>query len=464
MTAVMIGVFFLLMLLGVPLFIALLGTAAAGIAVIGDYSLLFKIPQQFFGGMDGFTLMAIPLFIFTGSLMNISGLTDRLVRFTQTLVGRLRGGLGYVNVLASILFAGVNASAAADTSALGSVLIPAMEKDGFDRPYAAGLTAGSSLIGPIIPPSIFMILYANMTNTSVGGLFAAGIVPGLLLGAAFFVLNFLYSRKHEFPVRGGDEAHSEKPNSAELVRSAQEKTEHSRKTYSNRKTVRGRKPDPREILWSFLHALPALAAPLIIIGGILFGVFTPTESGAAAVVFILLVGFFHTRRLSLRNVWTAILESGRLTASIFLIIGAAAAVAWVLTYQRVPAMAASLITGTAETPLAVLLLLSGIIFIFGMFMEEIASLVLLTPIFAPLALQAGIDPYHFGIIMVLNITIALITPPMGGCLFIVSAVGKVELDALFRKIWPFVLTALIALGLIILIPPLTTLLPSILGF
>jgi len=427
MTGLMIACFFFLMLIGTPLFAALLASAAAGLVAAGEFSLLTQIPQQFFGGMSGFTLMAVPLFVFAGSLMNQSGLTDRLVRFTRTLVGHFRGGLGHVNILASILFAGVNGSAAADTSALGSVLIPAMAEEGYDRSYAAGLTAGSSLIGPIIPPSIFMILYGNMTNTSVGGLFAAGIIPGIVLGAAFMMLNGIRSRMDGVP------------------------KQHKRAGL-------------REMLRALRFSLPALAAPLIILGGIVFGVFTPTESGAAASAFILAAGFWSTRELTLRKVWTSVLESARLTSTIFLIIGAAAAVGWVLTYQRVPAQFAELVSGLLSQPLLVLLVLSGITFVFGMFMEEIASLVLLTPIFAPAALEAGIDPYHFGIIMVLNITIALITPPMGGCLFIASAVGKVELSALFRNIWPFVVTALCVLLVIIAVPGVTTALPRLFGF
>lgn len=427
MTLTMILVFFFQMLIGVPLFVALLVAGLVGFLIMGDLSMLSKIPQQFFGGMDTFSLMAIPFFIYAGALMNISGLTDRLLKFTQSLVGHFKGGLGYVNILASILFAGVNGSAAADTSALGSVLIPAMAKEGYPKPYAAGLTAGSSLIGPIIPPSIFMILYANMTNTSVGGLFIAGILPGLLLGIAFMVMNYYFSQTHEVPVRS---------KAANL----------------------------REILSVFVYALPALIAPLIIIGGIVFGVFTPTESGAIAVAYILIVGVVVTKQLNLKNIWDATCESVRLTSSIFLIIGAAIVIGWLLTFERVPAKFAEFVTSVVDKPLGILFLLSGIIFIIGMFMEEVASLVLLTPIFAPLALNAGVNPFHFGIVMVLNITIALITPPMGACVFIASAVGKVDLGALFKSIWPFVAVAVLVLVIIILVPPITTFLPMLFQF
>jgi TRAP-type transport system large permease protein len=426
MTIVMLMTFFLLMVIGTPLFAAMLAVALVGFAWIGDLNLFRLMVQQFFGGLDSFSLMAIPLFVFAGSLMNVSGLTDRLLKITGALVGHLRGGLGYVNVLASILFAGINGSAAADTSALGSVLIPAMEKEGYSKPYAAGLTAGSSLIGPIIPPSIFMILYANMTNTSIGGLFIAGIVPGLILGIAFMVMNYWYSVYHKFPKR------DHRANWAEIAVAT----------------------------W---QALPALIAPFVIIGGIVFGVFTPTESGAIAVAYIIVVGVLLTRKLTKRALWKATKEAARLTSAIFMIIGAAAIIGWLLSYARVPEQFSRLVIGTTNNPLVVMAILSAIIFVTGMFMEEVATLVLLTPIFTPLALAAGIDPLHFGIVMTLNITIALITPPMGACVYIASAVGKVDLGDLFKSIWPFVGVAVFALIIIALFPPLTTFLPSVFG-
>ena len=219
-----------------------------------------------------------------------------------------------------------------------------------------------------------------------------------------------------------------------------------------------------EILTAFLYALPALIAPLIIIGGIVFGVFTPTESGAIAVAYILIVGFFFSKKLNLKNVWAATCESARLTSSIFLIIGAATVVGWLLTFERIPMKFGLFVSSVVDSPLAILLVLSALTFIIGMFMEEVASLVLLTPIFAPLALQVGIDPFHFGIVMVLNITIALITPPMGACVFIASAVGKVDLGDLFKHIWPFVAVALAVQVLIILFPFFTTALPNLLIF
>ncbi len=426
MTILMILAFFVQMIIGVPLFIALLVTACIGFIWIGDPGLFRLMVQQFFGGLDIFSLMAIPFFIFAGVLMNASGLTDRLLLVSRALVGHFKGGLGYVNVVASIIFAGVNGSAAADTSALGGILIPAMGKEGYPRAYAAGLTAGSSLIGPIIPPSIFMILYGTMTNTSIGGLFVAGIIPGLILGLAFMAMNAYYAVRRGFPQM--QEAFS----LSDLIRAG-------------------------------TQGLVALIAPLIIIGGIVLGVMTPTESGAVAVLYVALAGFLWTRELKLRKFWTAVTETCRLTSVIFLIIGAAAIIGWLLSYQRVPQRFAQAVLHFSHSQVLVMIVLSLITFVIGMFMEEVATLVLLTPVFTPIATAAGIDPLHFGIVIILNITIALITPPMGACVYIASAVGQVPLGDLFKNIWPFVLVAMgVVLGIIVF-PPLTVMLPRLFG-
>lgn len=426
MTALMLIIFLLLLLIGIPIFIALLIASFAGILYLGDLSLLRVIPQQFFGGMDVFTLLAIPLFILTGNLMNRSALTDKLLDFCRVLVGHLRGGLGHVNVVASIVFAGINGSAAADASAIGSVLIPAMAKEGYDRSYAAGITAGSSLIGPIIPPSIFMVLYGAMTNQPIGALFAGGVIPGLLLGVAFMIMNHYYSVKYDYPV-------------------------------SNRRA------SLKEITETTRHSIVALIAPIIIIGGILLGIVTPTEAGALAVFYVAIVGFFITKKLTVKLFIEAILETVRGTSVIFVIMGGAAALCWLLKWEQVPQKVAMMLVNVSNNPTVLMLILSAIIFVIGMFMEEVAALILLTPVVAPVAMMAGINPIHFGIVMTLNITIALITPPMGACVHIVSAVGKVPLEKMFKDIWPFVGVSMIVLLLVILFPPLVTFLPGILN-
>lgn len=417
------------MLIGVPLYAALLMTGLMGILGTPDpLGLLRVIPQQFYGGMNGFTLMAMPFFILTGILMNRSGLTDRLLDFSRLIVGSVRGGLGYVNVVGSIVFAGVNGSAAADSSALGSILIPAMEKEGFPRAYAAGLTAGSSLIGPIIPPSVFMIIYASLTNTSIGGLFAAGVFPGFVLGAAFMLMNWYYSRKYNVPVMDTTEV--------------------------------------RRAKWRILRrSVLALVAPVIIIGGIVLGIVTPTESGALACLYCIAVGFLITRQLTLKGLGLSLYEAVRSSSAIFLIMGAASVVGWYLKYERVTKMFSDFIIGAGllAHPWLLLIVLSAIVFVVGMFMEEVAVLTLLTPIFAPLAIQAGVDPFHFGVVMTLNVTIALITPPVGACNYIVAAIGKIPIGELFRKIWPFILVALFVQFIVISFPALTTSIPRLIG-
>lgn len=425
MTLAMFASFIIHVLLGLPLFIALLVTAVVGFMFIDPAMIGRMVPQQFFGGINVFSLMAIPLFILAGNLMNSAGLTQQLMTLARVLVGHLRGGLGYVNVVSSVFFAGVNGSAVADTSALGSLLVPAMKKEGYSTAYAAGLTAGSSLIGPIIPPSIFMILYASLTNTSVGDLFLAGVIPGLLLGLAFMIMNWFYARKAQLPVSG-------------------------------------QRPSAALFLQALLGALPALLAPFIIVGGIVFGVVTPTESGALTVAYVALVGLLG-RQLSWSRFWSALVETARLTSAIFLIMAASAVISWLLSYAQVPKAFVVLFDPILEHPVLVLLLLSLITFVTGMFMEEVSALMLLTPIFMPVAMAAGVDPVHLGIVITLNITIALITPPMGACVFVAAAVSKLEITEMFKSIWPFVAVALLVLLILVLFPSLVLWLPTLLG-
>ena len=420
--------FILQMLIGVPLYASLLMTSLLGLLGTGNFTLLRAIPQQFYGGMDSFTLMAMPFFILTGNLMNRSGLTDRLIDFSRLIVGRVRGGLGYVNVVGSVVFAGVNGSAAADASALGSILIPAMVKEGFPAAYSAGITAATSMIGPIIPPSIFMIIYASLTNTSIGGLFAAGLIPGLVLGLAYMIMNWFYSRKYNVPVTDIKEVYKAK--------------------------------------WIILRrSVMALIAPLIIMGGIIFGIVTPTESGALACLYCIFAGFFVTRELTIKTLCLALYETIRSTAAVFLIMGAASVVGWYLKYERVTQAFSSLIinSGLMTHPFLLMLVLSAIVFVIGMFMEEVAVLTLLTPVFYPIAMRAGINPFQFGVVMTLNVTIALITPPVGACNYIVAALGHVPIGELFREIWPFIMVALSVLMIIISFPVLTAIIPSVMG-
>lgn len=421
----MILAFAVNLVLGIPLFLCLLLTALVGFLFVDPHLFFNTLPQRFYGGMDIFSLMAIPLFILAGNLMNSSGMTPRLMRLANAMVGHFRGGLGHVNVVAGVFFAGVNGSAAADASALSTLLVPAMEKEGYSRKFAAGLTAGSSLIGPIIPPSIFMILYSSLTNTSVGELFLAGVIPGLVLALAFMAINAIYAHK------AGLKAQREAPSWA-------------------------------EVFAAFAGASTALVAPVLIVAGIVLGLVTPTESGAIIVLYVALIGFIQ-RELSLKGFWTSIQETVRLTASIYVIIAAASVVNWLLNYAQVASEFATLLQPFNHSPTIMLLVISAIIFICGMVMEEVSVLMLLTPIIAPVALAAGVDPVHLGLIFTLNITIAMITPPMGSCLFIVATISKLSITEMFKGIWPFIAVALGVLYLLILFPSLTLWLPRLLS-
>lgn len=422
MILTMLVVMLIHVLLGFPLFLSLMATAVVGFSFVGFDQMARIMPQQAFGGIDVFSLMAIPLFILAGNLMNNGQMTPRLLKFADSLVGHFRGGLGHVNITTSVFFAGVNGSAVADTSALGTLLIPGMRKAGFPGTYAAGLTAASSLIGPIVPPSIFMILYASLTGTSVGSLFLGGVLPGIALGVAFMGMNVVYARIYNV------------------------EKNHRRATL-------------REIVCSAYNALPALIAPVIIVAGIVLGIVTPTESGALTVAYVLIWGLW-TKNLSLQNAWISLRDTSILTTAVFVIIAVSSIVSWQLAFANAPLAFVSLLEPFTASPVLTLIAISCVTFVTGMFMEEVSALFLLTPIILPVAQIAGVDPVHLGIVMTLNITIALITPPLGACIFVAAAVGKVEITRLFIAIWPFIGVALGVLLLIILVPGLTTWLPS----
>ncbi|WP_394199589.1 TRAP transporter large permease [Litoreibacter albidus] len=422
MILTMLVVMLIHVILGLPLFLSLMATAVVGFSFVGFDQMARIMPQQAFGGIDVFSLMAIPLFILAGNLMNNGQMTPRLLALADRLVGHLRGGLGHVNVTASVFFAGVNGSAVADTSALGTLLIPGMRKAGFPGTYAAGLTAASSLIGPIVPPSIFMILYASITGTSVGSLFLGGVLPGIALGLAFMGMNVIYARVYNV-----------------------EKNQ--------------RRANLREIACSAYNALPALIAPVIIVAGIVLGIVTPTESGALTVAYVLIWGLW-SKNLSVQDAWISLRETAILTSAVFVIIAISSIVSWQLAYANAPEAFVVLLEPFANSPALTLIAISCVTFITGMFMEEVSALFLLTPIILPVAQIAGVDPVHLGIVMTLNITIALITPPLGACIFVAAAVGKVDITRLFIAIWPFIAVALGVLLVIILVPGLTTWLPS----
>ncbi|WP_114785661.1 TRAP transporter large permease [Vibrio tetraodonis] len=408
--------------LGVPIFISLLVSSILFFFFL-DTEIAFRIiPQQFFSGIDSFSLMAIPLFILAGNLLNESGLTPKLMSLSKVLVGHLKGGTGYVNIISSIFFSGVNGSAVADTSVLGTLLVPAMKKEGYSVGFAASLTAGSSLIGPIIPPSIFMIIYASLTNTPVGDLFLAGITPGLTLGVILFIANWRYAEINEL------------------------------------KSFRC-KPSLKHVFTAIVQAFPALIAPILIVLSIISGFVTPAESGSIIVLYTLIIGLV-LRTLKWSSILKAFIDTAKLTTAIFVVIASSSVLTWLLGFAQVPAAFTSLFIPFFESPTIILFVLSGITFFVGMLMEEVSALILLTPVFIPIATYAGIDPIHLGIVVTMNITIALITPPMGACLYVASAVSKIDLEIMFREIIPFIFYALLILLLVILVPDFVLFIPK----
>ncbi|MTI02839.1 MULTISPECIES: TRAP transporter large permease [Alphaproteobacteria] len=419
--------FLVFLLIGLPVFFALL--AAPGILLwlngqTNDITLLYR---NVYNGMDSFPLMAIPFFMLAGELMNRGGITIRLVEFSQALMGHLRGGLAHVNVLSSILFAGLSGSAVADTSALGSMLIPAMEKQGYTRKFAAAITAASSVIGPIIPPSGIMIIYAYVMGESVAALFLAGIVPGVMVGVGLMLMIKVMADRYDFPVA-------------------------SRKyTWPERRQAS-------------LKAFFPLMTPVIILGGILGGIFTPTEAAAVAVGYAFIIGFFVLRTLSLKEVPEVLSNAGMTSAVVLLLVGAAMAFKTVVSLSHAPEQLASLILSLSENPLILLFLINLLLFIVGMFLDAGPAIIILGPILGPIFTSLGVDPIHFAIIMSVNLTVGLATPPMGLVLFVAAAVSRERVETIAKAILPFLAVEIIVIFLITYIPELSMTIPRITGF
>jgi tripartite ATP-independent transporter DctM subunit len=383
------------------------------------------LPQRIFSQLDVFALMAMVLFIMTGEVMNRTGVTRYLIDFSMSIVGKFKGGLGHVNILTSIFFAGVSGSAVADAAALSNTLIPAMREQGYTNRYAGAVTAASSVIGPIIPPSIILIFYGAWMQVSIGGLFAAGIVPGLLLGLVLLLANAVMAHRQDHPGGRGTEV-----------------------------------PPFMASLWK---AAPALLLPVIILGGIVFGVATPTEAAGVAVAAALAVGFIY-RGVTPRVIWQCMERTAVLTGSIFMVITAAACAAYVGSLEQWPQQIARAATESGITGVPFLLLINLIFLIAGMFMDVPMALALLVPLFGPAAVAQGVDPIHLGIILCLNLTMGLITPPLGGCLVVVSAISGENYWKLAKATLPFIFVEIIVLLVITLVPSISLYLPRLLGF
>lgn len=426
----------LLLLLGVFLFFLVIGTPIAfglGIAgvvgfIVSDPDLMRVIPQRMYSGVDSFPLMAVPFFVLAGELMGTSGILRRLVRFAEVLVGHVYGGLAQVNIVASMIFAGISGSAIADASALGGALIPGMTKRYGNRNFAAAVTASAATIGPIIPPSIPMVVYAfAVGQVSIGGLFLAGVVPGLLMGFGMMVIAYVIARRRNYAPEG-----------------------------------------PRASLPTMLQALReagwALIMPVIILGGILGGFFTSTEAAAVAVIYALFVGAFVTRELKWVHVNTALAHCVMVSAVVFFLVACSSIVSWILTSSMAPARMASSLREITTNPLVFLLIINVVLLIAGCLLDNIALMIMVAPILAPIAVQYGIDPLHFGFVFVLNSVIGLLTPPVGAVLFTVCGIAKAPLEKVARESLPFLLWQIAVLAIVTYIPFVATGLPQYFGY
>lgn len=426
----LIVLLFALILLGAPVFVALGAAASSGLFLIslgpGFGSPFIAIPQSLYSGIAFFPLLAIPLFIFGGEIMNRSGITEKLVRFSVMIIGRMPASLANANVVSSMFFGGITGSAQADTSAVGGVMIPAMEKEGYSKEFAVAVTASSSTVGPIIPPSIMMVIYGVTVGTSVGALFLAGFIPGLMIGFSLIALILFMDRKHKFPRRTTRLSRSEK-----LAIS-------------------------RDALWP-------LGVPVVIVGGILTGAVTPTEAGALAVLYALIYGFVINHSLKLADLPEMLSKTAIQTASVMLIIACAKILSYVLTVYQLPVVIGEALQSITESPIMFLLAVNVLLLILGTFMDGSASVIVLAPILTPIALAYGIDPVHFGAIMVLNLIIGCGTPPLGLCLFIACNIAKLPVERGARAILPFIGVELIVLMLVTYIPWFSLALPQWLG-
>ena len=381
------------------------------------------LPERMFSGIDSFVILCVPGFILAGNLMNVGGITDRIIHFCMALIGHVRGGLGLANVGSSMVFAGISGTAISDTVSIGSVMIPAMIKRGYDAEFSAAVTASSSTVGPIIPPSLPMVIAGTVTGLSVSRLFVAGIIPGLLLGFGLGIVSYLISVKRNHPKED-------------------------------------RLPF-REVIRSFFSAFWAILMTLIILGGIMGGFFTPTEAAMIAVFYALIVGFFVYGELKLAALPKIIFDSAVTTASLMVLVGFANVFAWILTSEEIPLMVTQAMLSISSGPTGYIILVNILLVFVGMFMETIAALMILMPILLKPAIALGIDPIQFAIMCVLNLVIGLTTPPVGVCLFVASSIARISIGRLAVALLPFIAVSLVVLILVSYVPQVTLWLPSL---
>lgn len=421
MIAALIGVFIVCLILRFPIAFSL-GLACLVYVLLEGIPLII-LPMKMYSGIDVFVLLSVPGFILAGNLMNQGGLTEKIIAFCNHLLGHVRGGLALANIGASMLFAGISGTAVSDTASIGSVMIPAMKKEGYDAGFSCAVTASSSTVGPIIPPSVPMIIAATLSGLSVSKLFLAGAIPGFLLGAGLMSVAWWISVKRKYP---------------KLPRSSFQ-----------------------QILGGFIETFWALLMTVIILFGIIGGIFTPTEASVIAVIYALLVGKFVYKKLTFRNIQVVILDSMKTSASLMVLVGFANLFGWILITERLPQWISGEILAFTHNKYLVLLLINLLLIFVGTFMETIAALLILFPILLKVALTVDVDPIHFAVIAVLNLIIGLTTPPVGVCLFVASSIGKVSMGEVSKASLPFLLVSFLVLILVTLFPELSLFLPGL---
>jgi tripartite ATP-independent transporter DctM subunit len=426
MLILFLPIFLIVLLIGMPVFFATLFAPGFMLLWEGmdrDLPLLFR---NIYNGIDSFPLMAIPFFMLAGELMNRGGITFRLVDFSQAFIGHVRGGLAHVNIMSSMLFAGLSGSAVADTSAIGSMMIPAMEKNGYSRKFAAAITAASSVIGPIIPPSGIMIIYAYTMEVSVASLFAAGIVPGVLMGASLMIITAFMAKKYDFPTAGHKYTWPERAGATK-------------------------------------KAILPLLTPVIILGGILGGIFTPTEASAIAVAYALVLSVWVLKSVKLNELPAVFVRSAMGSAVVLLLVGSAMAFKTVVSLSQSAQMLAEWMLTLSENAYILLFLINIMLFIVGMFLDAGPAIIILGPILAPIFTTIGVDPVHFAMIMSVNLTVGLATPPMGLVLFVASSVSGERVESIAKAILPFLAAEIAVIFLITFVPEISLTVPRLLG-
>jgi C4-dicarboxylate transporter DctM subunit len=400
-----------------------MGIASAVYMAFGPHVPLQGLVQRMIGGIDTFPLLAIPFLILAGNLMNTGGITDRLVAFSKALVGHIIGGLAHVVVVTNMIMAGMSGSGIADAAGTGAVLIPAMQRAGYGVPFAAAIVGAAGTIGPIIPPSIPFVIYGSLANTSIGRLLLAGAIPGVLMGIMLMLFVYFIAKRRQYPAEG--------------------------------RVAR------RDLLRATLHAIPPMGMPIIILGGIIVGVMTPTEAAAAGAFYAFILGFFIYRELKPRDLPGIIKETVMGTAAVAIIISAAQPMGWILTYEMAPMKVLALFQDANLSKVMLLLVLNLIFLVLGCFMEGLAVMVMAVPVLMPVLQQVGIDPLHFGVILVLNIMIGTITPPVGTIMYVVCALGRISIAQFSREAWPFMIALTISLFVVTYLPILCTWLPDL---